>query len=129
MYFDHPGSENNRVFNETESCNCGEIGLSPCFIYIITTVEYTGRYKIGISKDVEKRLDQLNPFSCYPLKILHIVKMCCRESALDFESQLHKKVESKRTHGEWFYLGLNELEKIRESLRWLEYRICQIYSM
>jgi hypothetical protein len=69
-----------------------------------------GLYKIGSTENVGCRLRQLQTASAFPLSIL------CSFSAADMlwlERALHHKYRSRREHGEWFSLTLDDLREFR----------------
>jgi len=74
----------------------------------IMQIEKTGAIKIGVSKNPEKRIKQLQT-SC-PYKIKMILRI---EKRADLEKQLHdrlKKFRTTRSNQEWFdFDSLSEL--------------------
>lgn len=68
-----------------------------------------GKYKIGVSKDVERRKKQLNnrPF---PVEILAQSPLI--EDANDLEEVLHEIHSNRRIDGEWFDLTDNEVNAL-----------------
>jgi hypothetical protein len=68
------------------------------------------RYKIGISRQLETRVNQLcNIQSPYPVELLHHVTGTDYRA---FEKQLHDKYQSDRVHGEWFSLDSEQVESL-----------------
>ncbi|NOH82111.1 GIY-YIG nuclease family protein [Vibrio sp. RE86] len=61
------------------------------------------RIKIGISKNVPKRLAQLSTGSPYKLKLMGWINT---ENDRDFEKSLHQKYLENNVHLEWFELGV-----------------------
>lgn len=53
------------------------------YVYLLSKYENDGLYKIGFTKDINKRLKQLNTSIAYPLKIENF-----------FESKWYSKIES-----------------------------------
>ncbi len=66
-------------------------------LYFIQQQEYPFHLKIGIAKDCEKRLKQLQTGSAIPLKIVHIFKGQAWR-----EKEIHKELASYHRSGEWF---------------------------
>lgn len=74
-----------------------------------------GVYKIGVSKDPQKRLKQLQTGSSEKLEI---IKTYESEFYRQIEKGLHNKFNHLRSEGEWFYLHLeDELRFIKECER------------
>lgn len=65
--------------------------------------------KIGVSKDVEKRLSQLQTSNAFPL--LLIGRM---QNRIDLEKNLHEKFKKYRLKGEWFSTNVSLIEYISE---------------
>jgi len=84
-----------------------------------------GLYKIGIAKDPQKRLKELqtgNPFQ------LRIVETYLSEYSNKVEKSLHRKYSHLKKEGEWFNLSikdevlfLTDCKKIEETLMFLEF--------
>lgn len=74
------------------------------FIYLIQSLE-SSKYKIGISKNPQKRLIQIQTGNGEELKI---VAQYETENYSLIEGFLHRKYMHLKTKGEWFYLGLEE---------------------
>ena len=60
------------------------------------------RIKIGISKDIHKRLNQLQTGSPYELKLMGWIEA---DDAKQLEKALHNKYRGRKAHGEWFQLS------------------------
>lgn len=69
------------------------------FVYIARESE-SGRYKIGISKDPEKRIKQLNVGNPEKLELVHAY--LATESGHKSEAIAHALFEKERLNGEWF---------------------------
>lgn len=75
------------------------------YIYLMGKPE--GPIKIGLSKNPEKRLKQLQ--TGYPEKLSLFEKFPVPEKSVKkFEKLIHDNLRYKRTHGEWFDLTLEE---------------------
>lgn len=68
-------------------------------------------FKIGISKDPEKRLTQLQTGSFLPLKVLGCVGPFKKQTAFSLESEVHNLLAEYKTSGEWFMLNKTDLTK------------------
>ena len=68
------------------------------FVYIAQEAE-SGRYKIGISKDPEKRVKQLNTGNPEELVLIYTAKA---EDGFKSESSLHRQLQSSNIRSEWF---------------------------
>lgn len=79
-------------------------------IYIM---ECGGKYKIGNSKNVERRKKQLDhrPF---PVQIIY--KSPELENVIEYEKELHEVFENKRISGEWFDLDAKDIDIIKSNL-------------
>jgi len=82
------------------------------YVYIIHA-EGTNFYKIGVTKDLEKRLSAINNTSPYRCYILYKIEFKERKKAFELESKVHNKFDNKRLNGEWFELSSNELERVK----------------
>jgi hypothetical protein len=74
-------------------------------VYIVE-VRDSGLYKIGITKDINKRLSQLqtsNPYEFYLIDFFISIK------SRELEKLLHEKFRLNRYKREWFKLNQNEL--------------------
>lgn len=80
------------------------------FVYLIKCGE---RFKIGITNDMSRRMDQLRGQSPYPLELVHHAKGYNNAGK---ESSLHKKYGEHRVHGEWFELSSEQVAEIIEDL-------------
>jgi len=70
------------------------------------------RIKIGISKDIQRRLSQLSTGSPYKLKLMGWIEC---ENDRSLEKKLHTKYVNSNTHGEWFELSVCEvLEELKQ---------------
>jgi hypothetical protein len=64
------------------------------------------RVKIGISKNIEKRLRTLQTGSPYELKLMGWIES---DNDRAIEKRLHKKYERYRTHLEWYRLSVYDV--------------------
>lgn len=82
--------------------------LAEGFVYLLKTPQ--GLYKIGRSKNAEKRITKLGvklPYPIYPLAIIKTSDMVALEKVL------HARFEEKRVNGEWFELSDEDVQYIK----------------
>lgn len=72
-------------------------------------MESKNKYKIGVSKNVERRLKELNNRPFETKLIAHKNNV---ENAYDIEEKLHFKYQNKRLGGEWFELNEKEVDEV-----------------
>lgn len=85
-----------------------------CFVYFITDGDYL---KIGVSKDVERRIKQLQTAHGNKLKLIRKVKCQTRDSAFKSEKWLHDmfslyRTDNENKSSEWF--EINVLRSVME---------------
>lgn len=89
------------------------------YIYVIGND--TNRQKIGISRDVEKRLKTLQTGNPDKLKIHYKIE-CPYEKTRKLEKKIHTELNYKKLKGEWFNMtpdeAINYLEFAR--ITWLD---------
>lgn len=93
-------------------------------IYLIRSKE-NGYYKIGISKNPQKRLKQLQTGNASELEIIHLYKT---EYASKIEKTLHNLYSHNRLEGEWFDLSIVEALNIKEQIKKIENNFKLIYE-
>lgn len=71
------------------------------------------RHKIGVTSDMNRRMDQLRGQSPYPLEIVHYAQGH-NNSAM--ESRLHREYAEHRVHGEWFEFGPDQIAAVIEAM-------------
>ena len=81
--------------------------MAVSYIYIIGG--NTPPYKVGISKNPQRRLKNLQTGSPYPLKIHSLTETCITKTKL-LETVIHRHLKFKRTSGEWFDVPLEDLK-------------------
>jgi len=74
-----------------------------CYVYYITDGL---RVKVGIAKDVAKRVKVLQTGNGGRLEVVHTIPFSSRALAFKKEASLHKMYSSYRMHGEWFSLNI-----------------------
>lgn len=98
------------IKEEMEQCralyNLKENNYKKACIYIL---ECGGKYKIGLSNNVERRRKELDnkPF---PVNIVYKSKMI--DDSYETEQEIHKMYESKKIYGEWFDLDELDIKRI-----------------
>jgi len=84
------------------------------FVYVMG---WMGKVKIGISRDPEKRLRQLQLANPGEVRILHLRAFSTRPSAAFVERALHKKFAAHRLLGEWFDIPADRAVKALDAQR------------
>ena len=72
--------------------------------------ECGGKYKIGFSKNVPRRLKELDH---RPFKIKIITKSRLLEDGFDIEQKLHLESTAQRIDGEWYSFDDKEVDRIK----------------
>ena len=80
---------------------------SPKYVYLL---ECGGKYKIGISKDVARRIKELD---CRPFPINLMARSKRMTHAQDLEQHLHMKMSRYNIDGEWFDLPDDKLSLVK----------------
>lgn len=83
------------------------IKYKPKYLYLL---ECAGKYKIGISDNIERRINQLDkrPFKLNLIARTNIL----REDAYAYEQYLHNQLKDNNIGGEWFDLDQSLVDKI-----------------
>ena len=84
------------------------------YVYLL---ECGGKYKIGFSKDVERRINQLDT---RPFKLNLLVKSEFLSDAYDREQELHEWFENSKIEGEWYDFTKEELAYAIEIIKGME---------
>lgn len=79
-----------------------EVGM--VFIYIIGPEG--GPYKIGISGNVNERIEAIQATSPVKVFLFSARRLDSRFDAVGFERQVHSSLKEHRLHNEWFNCGL-----------------------
>lgn len=85
-------------------------------IYLIKSLN-EGVYKIGVSKNPNKRLKALQTGNPSPVEILYLYET---ENAYKIEKSLHNRYSHFNTHGEWFELSIKEETSFMETCASIE---------
>lgn len=84
------------------------------YVYLF---ECGGRYKIGYSKDPNRRLKELDN---RPFKLNPITRSNELRNAYDIEQELHQHLEKYKINGEWYQLEDKLVQAIKDFLDSLE---------
>lgn len=95
-----------------------------CFVYFISDGENT---KIGIAKNLIKRLEALQVGNPKKLKIVSFAPCATENSAREIEKYLHKSLDCCRLEGEWFKLPASVFTRLFLDfvVDYDDWRICQ----
>ncbi|MGL5795739.1 MAG: GIY-YIG nuclease family protein [Waterburya sp.] len=85
----------------------------PCYVYFILNCD-SKAIKIGIAKNVKRRLASLQTSSCSELKLLGIIKAKSVDKAKKLEQSLHKNFDKLHIRGEWFKANMELLNYIHK---------------
>jgi hypothetical protein len=84
-------------------------GTSPSFVYFVA---FDGFVKIGVAKNVKKRVSQLQSGCPHQLDLIGVV-----EGDRETEAAYHKKFRKLRVSGEWFRLAPPLTDEIMRLVR------------
>lgn len=79
----------------------------------VYVIESGGLFKIGISRSLQERLKNISMNSPARVSVAVVIKPRDFVAARDLEKILHRRFESKRSHGEWFALDHDDIDFIR----------------
>lgn len=96
---------------------------NPGYVYLLKTNIDCDYYKIGLTKNPNKRYKQISPKMPFELEKVHLIKTNCRYK---LEELLHEKYKNKRIKGEWFKLNNKDVEFIKKLKNVKEKDICQL---
>lgn len=89
------------------------------YVYIITNSN--GFVKVGVSKNPEKRVKQLQTGNGEKLELIFTEEFACtRKHLLQVEKKIHKNLStmcSKKT-GEWFQISPEQLQSVKNTIIW-----------
>jgi predicted GIY-YIG superfamily endonuclease len=75
------------------------------------------KVKIGATRNISIRLEQLLSQSPIPLCMIYYKKFNTRKQAVQVEKELHTMLSKKASHGEWFDLSENDIINVRSVLK------------
>lgn len=81
--------------------------MEETFVYVIASELEPNTVKIGLSRDPDKRVKQLQTGHAAPLKVFHQVAFPAQNTRL-VEQILHRELNHKRIRGEWFSLTIEQ---------------------
>lgn len=90
------------IIDKKEQTKASSIG----YVYILNVTD-TNIYKIGYSKNANKRIDSIKTSSPLEIELLKVYKCY---NALQVEKELHNLFKPNRTNREWFKLNSNDLD-------------------
>lgn len=85
------------------------------FVYLLRAGDH---YKIGVAKDVETRVDALQPGCPFKIEVHHVWRSY---DPFKVERRMHFRLREYRRHGEWFALPdsvVGDLLLIRNIHQW-----------
>ena len=85
-----------------------EIDTNSSYVYIIKNID-TGNIKLGVSNDVQKRLNTFRTGNDCQLELVYKSVIC--SNSFSIEQSVHRYFKDHRVRGEWF--KVNESEVIR----------------
>ena len=94
-------------------------------IYLIKSLN-DGFYKIGVSKNPNKRLIELQTGNPSPVEILYLYES---KLAYKIENSLHNRYSYCKTHGEWFDLSIQEEVSFIENCKKIEETINSLKTL
>ena len=90
--------------------------INPGYVYLVKN-EHTGLHKIGVSKNVDERVNSLQMTNGVFLEIIDTVFL---RRPYTMESFLHLVFIKKRKLGEWFDLSEYDLKEIAFLIRYIK---------
>lgn len=85
------------------------------YVYLLKTPENI--YKIGVAKNIEKRIKQLQTGSADEIIL---VDKFLSEYPFKIESNLHRKYGTLKINGEWFYLNVENINNFQKDCSIME---------
>jgi len=82
------------------------------YVYLLNVIN-TDIYKIGYSKNADKRIGSIKTSSPLDIELIKVFK--CYD-AFQAEQELHNIFKGKRTNREWFKLNFNDLDILKKFL-------------
>lgn len=90
-----------------------QIAKPPCYIYFVLNYD-SEAIKIGIAKNVKRRLASLQTSSPSELKLLGTIKTKSVNDARKLEQSLHETFSKHHIRGEWFKADVELLDHINQ---------------
>lgn len=88
--------------------------VTKAYIYML---ECGGRYKIGFSRNVERRISELDN---RPFPVTLYAKSKELNNAYELEQYIHSKLEHLRIYGEWYEISDSGAERLKNYIERLE---------
>lgn len=98
------------VFTDEYERLCEISGLEREPMDYIYLFEANGLYKIGVTRDIPKRIRSLQTGNPHPIRL---VDFCILISGTAGEHEIFKHLSAKRLAGEWFALGDEDVVTVR----------------
>lgn len=89
--------------------------MSECYVYIMQSGQRGGPIKIGVAKDPERRIRELQTGNPRTIVLRIKIKMPSRSAAYALEAWFHNKFWAARLEGEWFQSKLCNIKKAVDS--------------
>ena len=71
-------------------------------------------YKIGRTRDLEKRMSELDtPKLPYEIELVYVIYLNDFETGAAIEARLHQRFRDKRLRGEWFNLSPDDIDQLK----------------
>lgn len=102
-----------------------QVEKRPYWVYLFTTEEslIPQKCKIGITSQLTNRISKIEHASGHKLHVQHLIPCKSEGQARALEVSLHNYYQQQRLRGEWFFLGVTDIEmisKIRSAQHLLE---------
>lgn len=88
-----------------------EMGTNSSYVYIIKNMD-TGNIKVGVSNDVQKRLNTFRTGNDCQLELVYKSVVC--SNSFSIESSVHEYFKDYRVRGEWFKVDEKEVIRFLE---------------
>jgi len=73
------------------------------YVYVVTSTKKY--FKIGVAKNPDRRLSELQTGNPEPLQIEILIQCPSEKAAYGLESLLHRRFSRRRVRNEWFFFG------------------------
>lgn len=102
MYEDWGRDAEERVLSKGPPDELAESSFYPAFVYAIAEKRKDGNVKIGVARDPNQRLRDMQVGNSSDLMLIDVRGPMPRKDALAVESELHGQLNEYRVRGEWF---------------------------
>jgi len=83
------------------------------YVYFIQSgTERKAPIKIGVAKNIERRLNALQTANPEKLTVIASIKCSNRLEAYNIESYLHRQLSNRKIRGEWFATCMRRVDRI-----------------